>query len=43
MLVPQEVHERFWEPDRPKNDHTEVDYTYANCRRFQVSVDEEIK
>jgi hypothetical protein len=43
LMVPVEVKERYQRPDKPKNDHLEASATYANFRRFQVTVDEKIK
>jgi hypothetical protein len=42
-MVPVDVQERYWWPDKPKDDHLEVSSTYSNFRRFQVTVDEQIK
>lgn len=43
VLVPVEMHERYWEPAKPKNDQTNVVSTYGNFRRFQVRIDDRIK
>ena len=43
LFVPVEVKERYWAPHKPNDDRLEVESTYANFRRFQVAVDEQIK
>ena len=43
LLVPMEMRERIWQPRKPKDDHLEVTSSYSNFRRFQVTVDEQIK
>ena len=43
LYLPVAIEERYWEPGKPKDDRTEVSYTYTNFRRFQVIVDEIIK
>ena len=43
LLVPIEMQERYWQPHKPGDDHLEVSSSYSNFRRFQVTVDEQIK
>ena len=43
LMVPTDVRERYWFADKPKDDRLEVESTYSNFRRFQVSVGEQIK
>jgi hypothetical protein len=43
LLVPVEMQERYWQPHKPGDDHLEVTSKYSNFRRFQVTVDEQIK
>jgi hypothetical protein len=43
MLVPVDMTERYWQPQKPQEDHLEVSSTYSNFRRFQVIVTETIK
>lgn len=43
MLVPVRLEERYWEPQNPKQDRTEVSSTFSNFRRFDVAVSESIK
>jgi hypothetical protein len=43
LLVPIDVKERYWTPHKPNDDRLEVDSTYTNFRRFQVSVGEQAK
>ena len=42
-MVPTDVRERYWFADKPKDDRLEVESTYSNFRRFQVTVGEQIK
>ena len=43
LMVPTAARERYWFEDKPKEDHLEVESTYSNFRRFQVTVGEQIK
>ena len=43
LMVPIEVHEKYWRHDKPTDDRLEVSSSYSNFRRFQVIVSEEIK
>ena len=43
LLVPIDVKERYWIPSKPNDDRLEVDSTYTNFRRFQVTVGEQVK
>jgi hypothetical protein len=43
LMVPTEASERYWFAGKPKEDHLEVESTYSNFRRFQVTVDEQIR
>jgi hypothetical protein len=43
MMVPVDMTERYWQAEKPKEDHLEVTSTYSNFRRFQVIVTESIK
>lgn len=43
LLVPVEVREKYWRPDRPRDDRLDAVASYSNYRRFTVTVDESIK
>lgn len=43
LMVPVDVRERYWRTDKPKDDRLEVNATYTNFRRFEVSVVQQIK
>jgi len=43
LMVPVDVRERYWRPDKPKDDRLEVNSTYTNFRRFEVTVVQQIK
>lgn len=43
LMVPIDTRERYWFADKPQDDRLEVESTYSNFRRFQVTVDEQIK
>jgi hypothetical protein len=43
LMVPIDTRERYWFADKPQDDRLEVESTYSNFRRFQVTVDERIK
>jgi len=43
ILVPIAMDERYWKPQKPKDDRLEVTSSYVNFRRFQVTTDEKIK
>jgi hypothetical protein len=43
LMVPVDVRERYWRPDNPKDDRLEVNSTYTNFRRFEVTVVQQIK
>lgn len=43
LMVPVDVRERYWRTDKPKDDRLEVNSTYTNFRRFEVSVVQQIK
>jgi len=43
MMVPVSARERYWFADRPGEDQLTVVSTYSNFRRFDVSVNEQIK
>lgn len=43
LMVPVDVRERYWRTDKPKDDRLEVNSTYTNFRRFEVSVAQQIK
>jgi hypothetical protein len=42
LLVPADMHEQYRHAAKPKDDWLDVSSTYANFRRFQVSVSERI-
>jgi hypothetical protein len=42
-MVPIDVKERYWLSHKPNDDRLEVDSTYTNFRRFQVTVGEQVK
>jgi hypothetical protein len=42
LLLPTTMRERYWRPDRPREDRTEATSYYSNFRRFQVNTDEVI-
>ena len=42
LLVPADMHEQYHHAANPKDDWLEVSSTYANYRRFQVTVNERI-
>lgn len=43
LMVPTEARERYWFEGKPNEDRLEVESTYSNFRRFQVSTEEQIK
>ena len=43
MMVPTVVRERYWFADKRGEDRLEVESTYSNFRRFEVSVKEQIQ
>jgi hypothetical protein len=43
LMVPAYGRERMWFADKPKEDRLEVELTYSNFRRFEVTVGEQIK
>jgi hypothetical protein len=42
LLVPVDLHERYRQTKKPKDDRLEVTASYGNFRQFQVAVDEHI-
>jgi hypothetical protein len=43
LVVPVEMHETYWYPDKPNEDRLDATMTYSSFRRFQVSTSEVIK
>ena len=43
LMVPVSVRERYWHQDKPKDDVLEVEASYSNFRRFQVTTAEQVK
>ncbi len=43
LMVPVDVRERYWPTANPKDDRLEVNSTYSNFRRFEVTVAQQIK
>jgi len=43
LSVPVEVSERYWRPGKPGEDRLEVELTYSDFRRFEVTTGEQIK